>query len=71
MIILPSNDYKNYHNEKISTYQFLARIGCPVFDSILLEENEDITEEKVATIRKVLCSNYCTLRYQYIRLIFL
>ena len=67
MIILPSKDYRNSSNEKIETYQFLSKVGCPVFDSILLEEKEIITEEKLQVIKSVLRSDYCTVRYQYIR----
>ena len=43
MIILPNSFYKNPKNEKISTYQFLASVNCPVFDSVLFEEKEEIT----------------------------
>ena len=67
MIILPSKDYRNSLNEKIATYQFLAKVGCPVFDSILLDENEEMTEEKLKVIKNVLKSDYCTVRYQYVK----
>ena len=40
MIILPSKEYNNPTNEKITTYQFLSNVGCPVFDSVLFDENE-------------------------------
>ena len=42
MIILPSKEYNNPNNEKITTYQFLSNVGCPVFDSVLFDENEPI-----------------------------
>lgn len=67
MIILPNRDYQNPLNEKIATYQFLAKVGCPVFDSVLLDENENITAEKLEIIKHVLMSDYCTVRYQYIK----
>lgn len=65
MIILPSEAYRNISNEKIATYQFLAKVGCPVFESILFDENEEINEEKLEIVRRVLKSDYCTIRYQY------
>ncbi len=65
MIILPNNSYKNSKNEKISTYQFLAGVNCPVLDSVLFEENEKITDSKIEQIKDVLQSDYCTVRYQY------
>jgi hypothetical protein len=67
MIILPNKDYNNPNNEKITTYQFLASVGCPVFDSILFDEGESITKEKLKKIREILKSEYCTIRYQYVR----
>lgn len=67
MIILPNNNYKIPNNEKISTYQYLAKSGCPVFDSILFDENEKLTKEKLLAIKEVLKSEYCTIRYQYIK----
>ena len=47
MIILPSKEYNNPTNEKITTYQFLSNVGCPVFDSVLFDENEPITKEAI------------------------
>lgn len=44
MIILPDKEYKDENNEKIKTYQFLANLDCPVFNSVLFEENESLTE---------------------------
>lgn len=67
MIILPNASYQNVVNEKVMTYQFLAQVGCPVFNSVLLEENESITEEKITTIKCVLGSECCTVRYQYVK----
>ena len=67
MIVLPNQNYNFQNNEKISTYQFLAKSGCPVFDSILFDENEELTKEKLLTIKEVLKSEYCTIRYQYIK----
>lgn len=65
MIILPNAEYNNEKNEKITTYQFLASVGCPVFESILLDENEELTIEKLKQIKEILKSEYCTVRYQY------
>lgn len=67
MIILPNKEYDNLNNEKISTYQFLANVGCPVFDSVLFDENEPITKEKLEKLKEILKSEYCTIRYQYVR----
>lgn len=67
MIILPNQNYNFPNNEKISTYQFLAKSGCPVFDSILFDENEELTKEKLLTIKEILKSEYCTIRYQYVK----
>lgn len=67
MIILPNKIYSSLDNEKIATYQFLSSIGCPVFDSVLIDENENFTSEKILKIKKVLNSEYCTIRYQYIK----
>jgi len=67
MIILPNEKYRNESNEKINTYQFLAHVGCPVFDSVLLAEDEKLDIEKLNIIKDVLKSDYCTVRYQYIR----
>ena len=52
MIILPSKEYNNPNNEKITTYQFLSNVGCPVFDSVLFDENESITKEKLITLKE-------------------
>ena len=65
MIILPNKEYKNNKNEKITTYQFLASVNCPVFDSVLFEEKEKISNSKIEQIKDVLKSDYCTVRYQY------
>lgn len=65
MIILPNKLYKNFGNEKINTYQFLASVNCPVLDSVLFEANEEITTAKVERIKDILKSDYCTIRYQY------
>lgn len=65
MIILPNSFYKNQKNEKITTYQFLASVNCPVFDSVLFEEKEEITDSKIEQIKDILKSDYCTIRYQY------
>lgn len=53
MIILPSKEYNNPNNEKITTYQFLSNVGCPVFDSVLFDENESITKEKLITLNEL------------------
>lgn len=65
MIILPNSSYKNPKNEKITTYQFLASVNCPVFDSVLFEEKEEITNSKIEQVKDILKSDYCTIRYQY------
>ena len=67
MIILPNKEYNNESNEKINTYQFLAQVGCPVFNSILFDTDEKLDIEKLKQIREVLKSDYCTVRYQYIK----
>lgn len=67
MIILPNKEYNNPNNEKITTYQFLSNVRCPVFDSVLFDENEPITKEKLITLKEVLQSEYCTIRYQYVK----
>jgi len=65
MIYLPSN-YKFSGYQKIQTYQILNRIGCPVLKSVLLDNNDDITESTVDNIKSYLADEYCTVRYQYI-----
>lgn len=67
MIILPNKEYSNLNNEKIMTYQFLANVGCPVFDSVLFDENELITKEKLIKLKEYLKSEFCTIRYQYVK----
>ena len=67
MIILPNTFYKNSSSEKITTYQFLASVNCPVFDSVLFGEKEEFTDSKVDQIKNILKSDYCTVRYQYIK----
>ena len=67
MIILPNKNYNNKNNEKINTYQFLASVGCPVFDSVLFDENEQLTIDKLKKLRDILQSEYCTIRYQYMK----
>ena len=52
MIVLPNKNYNAANNEKISTYQFLANVGCPVFDSVLFEENEKLTKEKIVQLKE-------------------
>ena len=47
MITLPNENQRNPLNEKIATYQFLAEMHCPVFMSILLDENEELTKEAI------------------------
>ena len=67
MIVLPNEKYNNTNNEKIFTYQFLASVGCPVFNSVLFDENENLTKEKLMKLKEILRSEYCTIRYQYIK----
>lgn len=37
------------------------------FDSVLFDENEPITKEKLEKLKEILKSEYCTIRYQYVR----
>ena len=67
MIILPNENYDNKENEKIQTYQFLAHAGCPVFNSVLFEQDEQLNDEKISKIKTILNSEYCTVRYQYVK----
>lgn len=67
MIILPNKEYNDFDNEKIATYQFLAKVGCPVFKSVLFEEEEKLTNEKIFMLKDTLNSDYCTIRYQYVK----
>jgi hypothetical protein len=65
--MLPSieRDFKDY--EKISTYNKLARIGCPVLKSVLIDDIRCFSENDVGEIKNYLRSDFCTVRYQYIR----
>lgn len=65
MIVLPNKYYQNCKNEKIKTYQFLASVNCPVFNSVLFEDGEEITNSKIEQIKNILKSDCCTVRYQY------
>lgn len=67
MLYLPSiaNDLRMY--QKLDTYITLFRVGCPVFKSIVIEKDDQLTLENINLIRNYLGSDYCTLRYQYIR----
>lgn len=38
-----------------------------LFDSVLFDENELISKEKLITLKEVLQSEYCTIRYQYVK----
>lgn len=67
MIILPNEGYSTEVNEKINTYQFLHKVGCPVFNSVLFDEDENLDIEKLKIIKEVLKSDYCTVRYQYVK----
>lgn len=68
MFFLPLSEFKHkYVNlEKVETYLLLSRCRCPVFKSILLEQNECIDQNKINLIREYLGSDECTIRYQYI-----
>lgn len=67
MIILPNEGYYNPLNEKIATYQFLSNAHCPVLKSVLFEEKEELTKAKLDVVKSVLKSDYCIVRYQYVR----
>jgi len=64
MIYLPSSDVYFSEHEKLNTYLKLSRIGCPVFKSVLIENNI-LSSEDVDNIANHLEAEYCTLRYQY------
>jgi len=67
MILLPSINIDLSMYQKINTYIKLFGIGCPVLKSVLLEEYDSITTQKIEEIRSYLKSAYCTLRYQYVK----
>ena len=58
-------DFPEY--EKVNTYQLLSKAGCPVLKSVLIENNDMLSYKSIAAISKYLGSDYCTLRYQYIK----
>jgi hypothetical protein len=63
---LPSskNDYREH--EKIYTYHVLSSIGCPVLKSVLIGNN-DLSPENITNIKDYLGSEFCTIRYEYIK----
>ena len=65
MKYLPSKNDNFGELQKLHTYQVLNLIGCPVLDSVLIEEGDKLTEQLVQNIRVHLKSEYCTMRYQY------
>jgi hypothetical protein len=65
MILLPVNELGAFREyPKIHTYLTLSHIGCPVFRSILIENNQLSSRDIVDMVRH-LGSEYCTFRYQY------
>lgn len=64
---LPSDNYKFEKYQKLNTYQILSSIGCPVLKSVLIEENDILTPSVIDDISRYLDSEYCTVRYQYIK----
>jgi hypothetical protein len=65
MIFLPSDKFDVFKKyQKIHTYLTLSRIGCPVFKSVLIENNQ-LSSEDIAKMIQYLESEYCTIRYQY------
>lgn len=59
--------YSSSCNEKIQSYQEMAKIGLPVLKSIILvvEELEGMGEREEYAIRKFLQSRTCMIRYLY------
>lgn len=66
MKYLPSTSNIFVGLEKLQTYQMLNEMGCPVLKSVLIEENDVITDKDIENIKCHLNSDYCTMRYQYI-----
>jgi hypothetical protein len=65
MIFLPSNELGTFREyQKIHTYLTLSSIGCPVFKSVLIENNQ-LSSKDIADIVQYLGSEHCTIRYQY------
>jgi hypothetical protein len=66
MQYLPSDSKIFNEHEKLKTYLFLSQIGCPVFKSVILD-NDSFSPECIDNIIFYLGSEFCTIRYQYIR----
>ena len=67
MKYLPSKTDKFEKYQKLNTYQILSAIGCPVLKSVLIEKNDILTPGIIDDISNYLASDYCTVRYQYIK----
>ncbi len=52
---------------KVSTYQLLYNLGCPVMKSILLTDSNALSESIINEIKDYLQSEQATLRFQYIK----
>jgi len=63
---LPSLECDFKSHQKLNTYLTLSRIGCPVFKSIVIE-NEMFVANDITAIKNHLHSDFCTIRYQYIK----
>lgn len=66
MIFLPSTKVDFNEHQKLHTYLMLSQIGCPVFKSVIIENNL-FSHNDIDDISKHLNSDHCTVRYQYIR----
>lgn len=64
MLFLPTNESSFNEHQKLHTYLTLSLIGCPVFRSVLIEDNHLFPKDIVDIVR-YLESEYCTIRYQY------
>jgi hypothetical protein len=65
MLFLPSDKVDFREHQKLHTYLMLARMGCPVFKSVIIENNFLLPSD-IDDIALYLKSDFCTVRYQYI-----
>jgi len=66
MKYLPSSDFDFQEHQKLNTYSMLSRIGCPVFKSVLVD-SDFLLPDDVVKAKQYLKSDFCTIRYQYIK----